>query len=346
MKILLLTLSFLTLISCSELSSILIEADPQNPTSPEPTQGGTETPFPVSASGVTFLENIEYGTHSRNKFDLFMPKSDRPTGIVIFIHGGGFVGGDKNLAYTNKSSALFINEILKKNIAFATINYQLLVKNDVDGVMKSLNDTKKALQFIRMNAQTYNLKKSDIILMGGSAGAGASLWLALKDDMANSAKNETTSGESTRVKGVIAIQTQASYDLLEWSSTVFNEYKPQGFDFNTISTLISERAIKQFYGVRNMEEVMSPNLQKERDELDFLSELTSDDPELYLENTAVSYKFPSNANALLHHPLHSKLLMDKANSVNVKTRVYLPTMNLDTREGEDMIDFVVRKFKE
>lgn len=346
MKILLLIISFLSLVSCSELASILIDANPDKPTSPRPTQGSSDTPFPISVPGVTFLENIEYGTHSRNKFDLFLPKSESPTGIVIFMHGGGFIGGDKSFAYTSKELNLLINGFLNKNIAFATINYRLLERNQNDGVLNSLEDTKRALQFIRLNAETYNLNKSDVILMGASAGAGASLWIALSDEMAKTSSKGKLEGESTRVKGVIAVQTQGSYDLLEWPSTVFKEYQAQGFDLETITSLTSESVLLQFYGVNSMKELQTPALQSVRNGLDFLSELTSDDPELYLESKPIKYVFPTNANALYHHPLHSKVLMDKANSVNVQTRTYLPTMKIDTRNGENMLDFAVRKLSE
>lgn len=346
MKILLLILLLLSFFSCSELSGILIESTSGNSSSQNSTDQKSESPIPISAEGVKFFENIEYGPNERNKFDIFLPNSEVPTGIVIFIHGGGFIGGDKSFAYSSKELNIMINALLNKNIAFATINYHLLQRNELSGVSKSLDDTKKALQYLRLSAEKYNLDKTNVILMGASAGAGASLWMALSDDMAEINEKGKINGESTRVKGVIAVQTQGSYDLLEWPSTVFKEYQSQGFDLETITSLTSESVLLQFYGVRSMQEIETPSIQSLRDNLDFLTELSSDDPELYLESKPIKYAFPSNANALYHHPLHSKALMDKAKSVNVQTRTFLPTMNIDTRNGENMIDFVVRKFSE
>src|SRR5262245_29152389 len=34
--------------------------------------------------------------HANNKLDLWLAKAERPTPLVVFIHGGGFVGGDKS----------------------------------------------------------------------------------------------------------------------------------------------------------------------------------------------------------------------------------------------------------
>ena len=42
------------------------------------------------------LANVSYGPYERNVVDLWKAKSERPTPLVVFIHGGGFRGGDKS----------------------------------------------------------------------------------------------------------------------------------------------------------------------------------------------------------------------------------------------------------
>ena len=45
------------------------------------------------------VKDAKYGPHQRNVLDLWKAKSDKPTPLVVFIHGGGFRAGDKsNLA--------------------------------------------------------------------------------------------------------------------------------------------------------------------------------------------------------------------------------------------------------
>lgn len=39
--------------------------------------------------------NVRYGPHRRNVLDLWLAKSDTPAPLVLFVHGGGFVTGDK-----------------------------------------------------------------------------------------------------------------------------------------------------------------------------------------------------------------------------------------------------------
>ena len=306
----------------------------------------TAPPFTLSAIGAKFFKNISYGNKERNKFDLFLPESGTPTGLVIFIHGGGFIGGDKTIAYSNAGSKLFIDQLLLQNYAFATINYQYLELNESVGILKPLRDCKRALQFMRFHSDALNIEKGNIVMMGNSAGSGASLWIAFNDDMADPNAEDKVLRESTRVKGVVAGETQASYDILEWHNTVFLEYQSQGFDFGTVKTLATEGALMLFYGVNNMNALNSPAIQADRQKLDYLNMFTADDPEIHLDNSMVAYTFPADNNSLLHHPLHSKVLMDKATSIGVNSRVYLPTMNIDTRNGENMFGFVIRKLNE
>ena len=42
--------------------------------------------------------DIKYGPAERNVLDFYRAKSEQPTPLVIYIHGGGFVGGNKNVA--------------------------------------------------------------------------------------------------------------------------------------------------------------------------------------------------------------------------------------------------------
>jgi len=71
--------------------------------------------------------------------------------------------------------------------------------------------------------------------------------------------------------------------------------------------------------------------------------MTSDAPEFYLSNTINEYVYPTNNGQLLHHPLHSKALMDKALEVCIPSVVHLPSMGIDIRNDESVIDFILRK---
>src|SRR5262245_46782340 len=40
--------------------------------------------------------DYRYGRHARNTFDFWQAKADAPTPLVLIIHGGGWVNGDKS----------------------------------------------------------------------------------------------------------------------------------------------------------------------------------------------------------------------------------------------------------
>src|SRR5438094_6756064 len=40
--------------------------------------------------------NFKYGTHERQVLDFWQAQSHKPTPLVLYIHGGGWQGGDKS----------------------------------------------------------------------------------------------------------------------------------------------------------------------------------------------------------------------------------------------------------
>src|SRR6478736_231196 len=61
--------------------------------------------------------NVSYGKHERNVMDVWLAKSDKPTPVVICIHGGSWIGGDKSGYYGR------VKTFLDAGISLATINY-------------------------------------------------------------------------------------------------------------------------------------------------------------------------------------------------------------------------------
>ena len=66
------------------------------------------------------LANEKYGTNVRNVLDLWKAKSDKPSPLVIFIHGGGFRMGSKD-----QIPAPLIQKCLEAGISIASIGYRL-----------------------------------------------------------------------------------------------------------------------------------------------------------------------------------------------------------------------------
>ena len=48
--------------------------------------------IPLNLNGIKAdFVNESYGDHKRNKFDIWLAESEKPTPLVIYIHGGGSV---------------------------------------------------------------------------------------------------------------------------------------------------------------------------------------------------------------------------------------------------------------
>jgi acetyl esterase len=42
--------------------------------------------------------DVKYGPHERNVLDVWLAKSEKPTPVLVSIHGGGFGKGDKRVS--------------------------------------------------------------------------------------------------------------------------------------------------------------------------------------------------------------------------------------------------------
>jgi acetyl esterase/lipase len=91
-------------------------------------------------------------------------------------------------------------------------------------VIKPLTDGRRAVQFMRLHADQFNIDPDRIILSGSSAGAGLSLLIAFQDDAALPNDPDPVLRQSTRVSGAAVWETQATYDLERWSTDVFATY--------------------------------------------------------------------------------------------------------------------------
>ena len=60
--------------------------------------------LPTRADEPKKLIGVAYGTHPRQVLDFYQAKSDKPTPVVFYIHGGGWQGGDKKIESASRSS--------------------------------------------------------------------------------------------------------------------------------------------------------------------------------------------------------------------------------------------------
>jgi len=288
----------------------------------------SNSPFDVQSVNAKFAKDIAYDNKERTQFDIWLPNSNTPTGLVIYIHGGGFTSGDKDFVYAAQYGGAWdfptdIRYLLQNNIAFATIRYTLLSPTgETEGVKKSMSDVRRALQYIRYRASDFNIDKTKIILAGNSAGAGTSLWIAFNNDFANSQNNDPVLRESTRVKAVVARETQSSYNIEDrWVKDVFVDYKL------TWSEILANETgnIQKIYGVSSIAQYEAALIDAYRADVDMLALMSSDDPEIWINNTlrdVVNPYSPFSPDVPSHHAFHARELKKRADAVGVKNITY------------------------
>jgi acetyl esterase/lipase len=178
------------------------------------------------------VADYKYGNDSpRQVFDFWQAKSERPTPVMLLIHGGGWRGGDKT-GYGQKD----IQPFLDAGISVAALNYrfieQAMEQHVEPPVEASLHDAARALQTIRSKAKEWNIDPKRIGSTGGSAGACTSIWLAMHDDLAKPDSSDPIERESTRLTCAAVLGAQTSLDpiqIREWISNA--EYGGHAFGF-------------------------------------------------------------------------------------------------------------------
>ena len=121
-------------------------------------------PYP----GVRIERDIKYGPAERNRLDVFMPQTPstgRP--VLIFVHGGGFVRGDKHLP-----GAPFYDNVMlwavKNGFVGVNITYRLAPQFPWPA---GAEDVAAAVQWVSDKIGERGGDSARVYLMGHSAGA-------------------------------------------------------------------------------------------------------------------------------------------------------------------------------
>jgi acetyl esterase len=113
--------------------------------------------------GVKVVKDVKYGPDERNLLDIYEPeKSSGQVPILIFLHGGGFVRGDK------AGAANIGIYFARHGVVAVTMNYRFAPKNQWPS---GAEDIASALRWIRQNGAKHNADTNRIFLMGTSAGS-------------------------------------------------------------------------------------------------------------------------------------------------------------------------------
>ena len=117
------------------------------------------------------LNDIEYGSHERQKADICIPEEvASASGLILFIHGGGWVDGEKSVHHVDAQHFCNLGYIS------ATMNYRY-VSSELN-VYDELDDITSALSAIKQKCAEYDFDITKLLISGGSAGAHLALMYA------------------------------------------------------------------------------------------------------------------------------------------------------------------------
>lgn len=239
--------------------------------------------------------DVPYGPHERHTVNFWQAKGDGPRPLLVYIHGGGWTNGSKPPAPDG-----FV-QYLERGISIAAINYRYSTEVPLPA---PVHDAARALQFIRSKAKEWNFDKEKVALIGGSAGACTSLWLAFHKDLADPTSPDPVARESTRAAAVVAISAQTSIDpkvVAEWLGP----------------NVLEHRMLWLSVGEPDAESLLR-NYDKHRETLREFSpynHYTADAPPVLMVYNRPMTLPCTNGDHGIHHPVYGMKLKEKADQL-------------------------------
>jgi hypothetical protein len=296
--------------------------------------------------------DVAYGPFNRNRLDFYRVKNaTKATPVAVFIHGGGFKGGDKS--QVNKPPT-DIDRLLKEGISVAGIIYRWAYKDselaklqtnpqgtgDVHNVNGARLDTifrdcARAIQFLRFKAEEWNIDKSAIGAWGGSAGAGCAMWIGTTPDLANPNAGDPVLRESSRLTVVGHNNGQVTYNWPRWPELLNMDkdfvYGHIRYDAERLAQL-------------SLEDQSDTQLGKELSSiLDYYEHLGPDGPAIYTVNAKQDSDESTieKSGDVIHHPRGHVAIYDRCVEMGLTCEIKTKLKNSNYKGS--LIDFFIEQ---
>jgi arylformamidase len=247
--------------------------------------------------------DVAYGRHARNVLDFWQADGAGPRPLIVYIHGGGWTGGDKSQEGNPQQAWL------AKGVSYAAINYRLTTEAPLPA---PVHDAARAIQFIRTKAAEWRIDTKRICLTGSSAGACTSMWLLCHDDLADPRADDPVLRESTRVAGIAVNRGQSSID-------------PKQIEPWLGPAVLQHRMINMAVGEKTIAGALA-NYERHRPlyvEFSAYNHVSTDDPPMFMTCDADVTVPSRHASHGIHHPIHGLKMKEKADQVGMACHILL-----------------------
>ena len=275
------------------------------------------------------LENVHYGPHERNVLDFWRAKSDHPTPLILNIHGGGFVQGDKTTV-----PALMLRYALAHGISVATMNYRYSTQAPYPAPME---DGAHAVQFLRSKAKEWNLDPDKFAATGGSAGAGILMWVGFSHDMADPSSRDPVVRQSSKLQALGPVDGQSTYDPRDITKLVGEETAKIGPIVRLVGLEAGQKPDEHYW---HLYEESSP-----------INHVSAGAPPTFMYYSRPMKPLPvADTGEGIHNPRMGYLLKERMDKLGLVCEVHLVTEYQSKPPTADMfpqmIEFFVRHFKQ
>lgn len=148
--------------------------------------------------------DIAYGKSAAQRFDVWKPEGKGPFPVVLVVHGGAFMFGDKG-GHDGLKEAIAV--LQDRGIAVASTNYRLSGEAKFPAAAQ---DVTAALVELRHQAPALGLDPDRIALWGKSAGGNLALLAGLA-----AGRPPIGSGVAVPVAAIVAMYAPTQFDLMD-----------------------------------------------------------------------------------------------------------------------------------
>ena len=149
------------------------------------------------------------------KMDVYYPRlpATQKYPVVIYIHGGQFLKGDK-LQVGGQEPSFDGRAVRDRGYVFISLNYRLGPEYELPVMYE---DVKCALRHLHAEAEAYNIDPDHIGVIGTSSGSTLAAILGLTDSSAGFDGAGAYEGVSSRVQAVVLQYPQVTFDTPPYS---------------------------------------------------------------------------------------------------------------------------------